>query len=495
MIDSSGGIVLVNREIERLFGYAREEILGKSIDMLVPDRFRGGHPGFRQGFFASPSVRAMGVGRELFGLRKDGVEVPVEIGLTPVATEEGLFVISSIVDITARKEAEQSRLRLEGQLRQAQKMEAIGTLAGGIAHDFNNILSGIVGYGELIAAGLTGQKAEDLAELLKAAMRGKLLVDRILTFSRRQEANRHPIDLGRVVEEGVRLLRSTLPASLRIEPRIADVGTRIVGDITSVQQVVMNLVTNAAYAMPLGGELAVKVENMYVRDSQARSHPDLREGPYALLTVRDSGTGIDPSIRERVFEPFFSTKPAGSGSGLGLAMVHGIMRDHDGAVLLDSVLGEGTTVRCHFPAVVVDAAEESTDVAAIPHGAGERVLYVDDEPMLARLGERKLSAIGYEVEAETDGTRALERFAAAAERYDLVVSDYLMPNLTGVELASAMTRVRPGIRILLLTGYLEDLPERDLRSAGICSVLKKPATLGELAFAVRAALDSRGHSG
>ena len=215
MTDARGLVVLVNREIERLFGYAREELLGKSVERLVPERFRSGHAGFRGGFMADAKVRAMGAGRDLYGLRKDGSEVPLEIGLTPVATGEGMFILASIVDISARKTAEAERRRLEEELRQAQKLEAIGTLAGGIAHDFNNILFGIVGYAELMGKAASPQAAAaDRAELLKAAARGKDLVDRILVFSRRQPTERQPLELGRTVEEAAKLLRATLPPAV-----------------------------------------------------------------------------------------------------------------------------------------------------------------------------------------------------------------------------------------------------------------------------------------
>ena len=215
MTDARGNIVLVNREIERLFGYAREELLGRSVETLVPERYRAGHGGFRGGFMADPKVRAMGAGRDLFGLRKDGTEVPVEIGLTPVATEEGMFILAAIVDIGARKTAETERHRLEEELRQSQKLEAIGTLAGGIAHYFNNILFGIVGYAELMGKGRTAEEmADDRAELLKAAARGKDLVDRILVFSRRQPTQRVALELGRTVAEAAKLLKATLPPAV-----------------------------------------------------------------------------------------------------------------------------------------------------------------------------------------------------------------------------------------------------------------------------------------
>jgi hypothetical protein len=491
MIDEEGSILLVNREVERMFGYERQELLGSSIEKLVPERFRGSHPEYRAGFFARPSVRSMGAGRELYGLRKDGVEFPVEIGLNPIETDEGLVVLSSIVDISARKQAEAARQQLEDQLRQAQKLEAVGTLAGGIAHDFNNVLGAIVGYAELALDALPAGSppVEDLQQVLQAAARGKQLVERILAFSRRQEPERAPLDLGKTVKDVLHLVRATLSAPVDLRERIAPGLPRVYADSTSVHQVLMNLATNALHAIAAGGRLEVTVEPTYVRDSLARSHPDLREGSYVLLSVHDDGIGMEPAVRERAFEPFFTTKAPGTGTGLGLAMVHGIMRDHDGAVLLDSEPGQGTTVRCFFPTLESGESPGALTAAAVPRGRGERILCVDDEPALALIGERRLRALGYEVETCTDAAGALAAFRADPNRYDLVVTDYLMPSMTGLDLARELVALRPDIRIVLLTGFLEKLAEGELQQIGIRCSLTKPLTWQDLAAAVRAVLD------
>ncbi len=493
MADAEGQIVLVNREIERLFGYVREELLGKPVELLVPERFHGGHPRDRREFTASPKVRAMGGGRELFGRRKDGSEVPLEVGLTPVITDEGMFVLASVVDISARVAAERGRRELEEQLRQSQKLEAVGTLASGIAHDFRNILNGIIGYAELMAKPLAG-KAEgaDLAQLRSYAERGRQLVDRILTFSRRADQVRQPVRLTQQVEEVLGLLRPTLPTAVDIRVQLDPEAPPVLADPTAVHQVLMNLCTNAAQAMPSGGQLSIVVEPLYVRDSLARANPDLHEGPYALLTVRDTGCGIDPAVIGRVFDPFFTTKPIGTGTGLGLAMVHGILHSHQGAVRLSSVVNEGTEVRCFFPAVEAVLTEPAPREDEVLPGKGERILFVDDEAPLARLGQRRLEGLGYRVTIATTCGQALAVFRADPYAFDLVLTDYTMPDRSGLELATELVRLRPDIPVLLTTGHVEEFAHSELRAAGIRAVLMKPVLLDDLAAGVARALTPQG---
>ncbi len=492
MTDATGAIVLVNREVERLFGYAREELLGKPVGLLVPARFRQGHGEFVTAYAADPKARAMGAGRELYGLRKDGTEVPVEIGLTPVATEDGLFVLAAVVDIGARKRAEEDRRRLEEDLRQVQKLEAVGTLAGGIAHDFNNILFGIMGYAEMAGKAKSRRRAAaDLAELVKAAARGRELVDRILAFTRRGPEERRPLALGAAVAEAVKLLRATLPPSIEVRERIAEDAPVILGDVTSVHQVLLNLATNAAHAMPGGGVLEIAVAPQYLTDSRVRLHAGLREGPYAELTVRDTGSGMDRATQERAFEPFFTTKPKGRGTGLGLSIVHGIVRRHEGAIELTSEPGEGTTVTCWFPALAADSEEEPGVEGEAPSGDGARVLLVEDEPALVELNARRLAELGYRVTVQRDAVAALGTFRRRPAEFDLLVSDHLMPRLLGLDLAREVHAVRPDLPIVLLTGYVEHLPEEAVRAAGVRRVVRKPVTLRELGAVLRGVLDGR----
>jgi len=490
MVDARGAIVLVNAEVERLFGYDREALYGRDVEILLPARHREGHPRFREAFRSNPSSRQMGAGRELSALRADGTEFPVEIGLTPVATEEGLFVIGSVVDITQRLNAERERQRLEEQLRQSQKMEALGTLAGGVAHDFNNVLAAIVGLAELIGQAVVDRPrtVSDVQELLLSARRGKELVDRILRFTRRQPVRMDTLDLVDTVHQATRLLRASLPPSIAIEFKMP-AGTRLVrGDATSLEQVLMNLATNAAHAMPGGGTLQLLVDDWYVRDSVARARPELREGPYVCVSVRDTGTGMDDATRSKAFEPFFTTKPPGEGSGLGLALVHGIMREHQGAVDLESTLGQGTTVRILIPALSGEL-ELTTQPHATPlRGRGERLLFIDDEASLMAIGRRQLEGLGYVVEAFSDPVTALRAFELDPGRFALVVTDYLMPGMNGMDFARALRAHRRDLPVVLLSGFIGDFTAAELESGGIRRILQKPVGLDGLSAAVQEAL-------
>jgi PAS domain S-box-containing protein len=480
---ADGRIRDCNDAFARTFGYAEPaELTGMSLSELLLADER--HRMVLERLSAGDVVQ----NAALVGRKAD--QSPVRVLLSAGTLRDDAFhdaaLHGTVVD-------DGERHRLEEQLRQAQKVEALGTLAGGIAHDFNNILAAILGHAELAREEANALVRQDIDVILHATGRGKQLVQRILSFSRRQALARRAIELPLIVDEAVAFLRTTLPKSVQLRTKVADDLPTVLADATAVEQVIMNLATNSWHAMPnASGIIEVAVERLYVRDSVARAHPELREGPHVTVAVHDDGAGMDPAVRARAFEPFFTTKGPGAGTGLGLAMVHGIMRQHDGAVEIESEPGRGTTVRCFFPVVASEEpeAEAAGDVAL--RGNGERILYVEDEPWLCAIGRRMLERLGYQVTTEVDPERAIELLRAHPDAFACIVTDYWMPGLTGVELARAMTRIRPGLAVVMLTGYAADLSDDALADAGIGRVHRKPAPVHELASAIRAVLEAHG---
>ena len=424
--------------------------------------------------------------REKRYLRKDGSDVWTNLTVSAMWTtgETPDLYIAIVQDITKRKE-------LEEQFRQAQKMEAVGTLAGGIAHDFNNILTSIHGYTELaqMTLGDNPEVRGHLDAVLQASSRAADLVRQILTFSRQQRPERLQIPLGPVVDETLKLLRATLPATIKFDAVLATDAPPVLADASQIHQILMNLGTNAWHAMKdRAGRLQVKLERYVVDEAEAAAQPRLKPGLYARVSVSDTGCGMDPSTLRRIFEPFFTTKLSGEGTGLGLAVVHGIMDSHDGAITVYSQPGEGTVFHLYFPAQAGDPAAAAAKEGAVPRGHGERILFVDDEELLAQLGRKMLVALGYEVEVATDPEVALAMVKGDPERFALVITDQTMPGMNGVALASQLRQIRPGLPIILTTGYSLSLTPERLEAAGVRQLLLKPSTGRSLGTAVHAAL-------
>ena len=373
-------------------------------------------------------------------------------------------------------------------------MEAIGTLAGGIAHDFNNILTGILMNVDLAKEDLTpGHPArESLGEIALAGRRAADLVGQILTFSRQREQERAPLHVEAVVTEALRLLRASLPSSIEIRSRVARDRAMILADGSRIHQIVMNLGTNAAHAMqPHGGALDVALETVIVNADEAIRRPDLREGRYVRLTITDTGHGMDRATIDRIFEPFFTTKAPGEGTGLGLSVVHGIVRSHDGVIAVTSEPGHGTTFQIHFP--VYEVRTPAFGISAVPRplGGHQRVLVVDDEPAVARSSARILERFGYGVTFHTDPTEALAAFREHPDAFDLVISDLTMPGLSGLELAREMLALRPGLPVILTSGYVDEDTLASALSLGVRDVLLKPVMANQLADAVRLAVTGK----
>jgi signal transduction histidine kinase/ActR/RegA family two-component response regulator len=428
------------------------------------------------------------------------IGVPIRGAAQPIAVM-GFFsreslkpdqdLLASLTAIGAQLGQFIEREQLAEQYRQAQKLEAIGTLAGGIAHDFNNIIAAITGYTELAKMDVS-DRPEVVAHLNavgKASSRAASLVRQILAFSRQQEHERKPMQLRHVVREAMDLLRATVPAMIEFDVSLATDLPPILADASQMHQVIMNLVTNACHAMGnQAGRLGVELESWQVDTELAQLHPGLRAGAYVRLSVSDTGHGMDAATVSRIFEPFFTTKAAGEGTGLGLAVVHGIMQAHEGVVTVYSEPGEGTVFRLYFPALASPASENATEAAPVPKGAGQRILFVDDEPALASLGGKVLERLGYSVQTQTSAALAVELVRAQPSAFDLVVTDLAMPLMTGTDLARELRQVRPDIPILLVTGHSATLTAERVQTMGIHDLLTKPLSVHALGTAVQRAL-------
>jgi signal transduction histidine kinase len=389
-----------------------------------------------------------------------------------------------------QKEA-MERLKAEGQLRHAQRMEAIGTFAGGVAHDFNNILAAIIGFTELML-GDTAEGSPDphhLGRVLQASLRGRDLVKQLLAFARKSEQGRKPLRLSSAIEEAMKLLRASIPATIDIRIDIKSESGSIYCDPGQVQQVLMNLCANAVDAMEeQKGTLGIELSDFEI--SPDADILDIRPGPHMRLSVSDTGRGIPPEILDRIFEPFFTTKGLGRGTGLGLSVVHGIVRSCDGAIKVESRPGEGTTFRVYFPRLHDRPVEERGAELTVPRGS-ERILFVDDEEMLVEMGKRMLEGLGYTVTAAMSSSEALELFQRDPARFDLVVTDQTMPEMTGLELSQQLLSVRDDIPVILSTGFSHLVDADTAEAAGIRAFVMKPLTRSELARTIRSVLDGK----
>ncbi len=485
-LDTSQRVLLFNRAAERMFGCRAAEVIGQPIDRFLPPRLRGAHADLVRRFGAtSASARPMGAGLEVTGVRADGAEFPLEASIARMEVAGEVVFGVALRDLSERRAQEQQREELERQLRQAQKMEAIGTLAGGIAHDFNNILGAILGNAELAAEDLPAAHParESVRHIHQAGLRARDLVHSILTFSRQREPTRESLDLTRVIAESLTLLKATLPSTITIRTPVTAGCPQVFADASQMVQVVMNLATNALHAMqPAGGTLELGLE------PATGTPPELPPGRYAHLWVRDTGRGMTPEVLERAFDPFFTTKPPDEGTGLGLAVVHGIIRAHGGTITARSEPGRGTQFDVILPAVA-QVAPAPALAGESSGGGAERILLVDDEPALVALGQRQLERMGYRVRGFTSPTDALAAIAADPAGVDLLITDLTMPSMRGTDLARAVQTLRPDLPILLSTGYGGAVTPEEIQTAGVRDILAKPATREMLARAVRAALD------
>jgi two-component system CheB/CheR fusion protein len=451
VVDELGNIDLASQRVETLFGYLPDETVGQPFDLLMPERFRGTYAQHVGDFAHAPRVREMGIGLELYALRKDGSEFPTEISLSPHQTPAGLVVIAAIRDITVRKQADIA-------LQQAQKMEAVGQLTSGVAHDFNNVLGAVIGNLDLLAEVIADNpKAARYAESsLAAALSGAELVKRLLAFSRRQPLHPKSLDLRETIVSVKPLIRRTISEQITIVESIADDLWLALADPSQIENAVLNLAINARDAMSEGGTLTIDCRNVTVDKYYAPAYgADFRPGDYVVISVTDTGHGMAPEVAARAFDPFFTTKEQGVGTGLGLSMVLGTMKQSGGSAQIYSEPGHGTTVRLLLPRTL--ESKKSDNGRAIGGDTlargNERVLVVEDDERIREVSYTMLTGLGYRVETAESADEALARISGG-ERFDLVFSDVVMPGrLTGITLAGELRTIDPRLKIILTSGY------------------------------------------
>ncbi len=482
LIDDLTGVILeVNLTASRMYGYSREEMLGMNErDISVTEEGLPGHhdPG---------SASAI----EYYHRRKDGTVFPVEISVTRLSWHGKDVRISAVRDETERLKAQVEHAKLEDKLRQAQKMEAIGTLAGGIAHDFNNILGIIVVNTELAMYEIPedGQAHENLEEVMKACIRARDMVRQILAFSRKDETRTKPVMVTPLVKESVKLFRSSMLDNMEIIQDIRSKWDVVMADPTQIHQVLMNLYNNAAYSLKeSGGTITVSSDNIEIVEEKTAGYQGLPSGKYLRLSVSDTGRGIQPDILDRIFDPYFTTKKFGEGTGMGLAIVHGIVKSHGGLINVESEPGKGAVFNVLLPVIEADIRIEDEYNILCPTGT-ERILFVDDEKPISDAMKLMLGRLGYEVTSSTDSTDALRLFRENSGAFDVIITDLVMPKMTGLEFSRAVMDIRPDIPVILCTGYSDMVDDEMIIKAGIRHRTSKPLLMSEMANLIREALD------
>lgn len=492
--DLSGRIRYLNPKVESTFGYTRGELLDQHVEVLVPHDAMARHAKRRAGFHAHPTARAAGIGLDLAGRRKDGSEFPVEVSLAPVDTSEGPHVLATVIDITARKVAENQLLR-------AQKLESVGRLAGGIAHDFNNVLFAIKGYAELLAEDLALERRSTLdadealhnvQAITVAATRAATLTAQLLAFSRQQVVHPEVLDINAAIEAVEPMLRPLIGEHIGLSVRLNPDAGRVRMAQGQLDQVLVNLVVNARDAMPDGGTITIESGNAELDAAYVGQHLDVLPGPYVYLAVSDTGEGMDAETRDHAFEPFYTTKEQGKGTGLGLATIYGVMQQAGGHVWLYSEPGIGSSFKLYFPRVDAPAIGPHASRTRPAGEAGGTLMVVEDESSVREMTTMVLRRAGYEVHPVADGAEALQRLSQLDAPIDVLVTDVIMPGMSGIELAETVLDRYPTAGVVMLSGYTAETLdlERVVGHGGI--FLSKPVPSEELLAAVASAAERRG---
>ena len=454
--DERGRITDLNESALRLFGYTSQELLGDTVEMLLPDRLRNSHETHRGSYATGPHVRPMGVGMELVGRRKDGTEIPVEVSLGPLVTKDGTLVACTIVDISERK-------KIEHQLRLAQRMEAIGQLAGGIAHDFNNLLAVIMGSADILVdeVPLGGSLAKKVEMIKKAASSAADLVRQLLAFSRQQMVQPLVLDTAKIVESTEAMLQRLIGDNIQLSVVVEEGVGFITADPGQIEQVLLNLAVNARDAMPQGGRLTIRACNVELDDTDKKKHDPVTPGRYVLLAVEDTGCGMDPKVQARIFDPFFTTKELGKGTGLGLATVYGIVKQSRGYVWVYSEVGQGTIFKVYLPRTdraILPQKQKEEEITGLQ--GSETILLAEDSESLREMARQYLESIGYTVLEANSGTQALQVAKDFKGRVDLLLTDIIMPEMGGPELADRIVSLRPEVKVIFTSGYTGDMIAR-----------------------------------
>ena len=485
LIDEKGVIRSFNRQAERTFGYAPSEVVGKNVNILMPEPYFSQHDGYLANYLRTGVAKIIGTGREVEGRRKDGSTFPLELVVNEFQIDKRRHFIGSVRDISARK-------KLELQLLQSQKMEAVGQLAGGVAHDFNNLLTVINGYSEILMTSLGPKdpKRDLLAQIHKAGERAGSLTRQLLAFSRKQILEPKVLDLNAEVTDAARMLRRLIGEDIllttNLNPKLGPVKV----DPGQMQQVLINLAVNARDAMPRGGMLTIETRNVRLDEAYCSTHPYVQPGNYSMLAVSDTGIGMDGATKARIFEPFYTTKVPGKGTGLGLAMVYGILKQSGGSIEVYSEPDRGATFKIYLPQVreQVSSGKSLHGLGVMPKGS-ETLLLVEDEDAVRALSGHVLRSCGYTVLEATNGKAAVQLLEGYKGPVDLVISDVVMPHLGGRQLAEQLAQLRPSLRILFLSGYTDDAVVRHGVLDESFAFLQKPFTTIGLAQKVREVLD------
>src|SRR6266851_5650944 len=478
-----GRIIDANTQALRMFGYERGELIGETIEMLLPERLRSPHREHRSGYIKEPRERPMGTGMDLIARRKDGTEFPVEIGLEPLVTREGVLISSTIVDITGRR-------KMEEPLRLSQRMQAIGKLAGGVAHDFNNLLGVIIGCADVVLYTLApGHPAAKKVEMIrKAGASAADLTRQLLAFSRQQMLQPRVLDLKEVVERTEVLLRRLIGENIQLAVSLEPSLGYVKADVGQVEQVLLNLAVNARDAMPNGGRLAIEARNVELDETYKEEHQQVIPGRYVMLAVEDTGLGMDRDTQLRIFDPFFTTKELGKGTGLGLATVYGIVKQRGGYIWVYSEIGQGSVFKVYLPRVGQSAQSPKREAEEEICNGSETILLAEDSDPLRAMAREYLESVGYTVLEAVSGKDALQRAKEFDGTIHVLLTDVVMPEMSGPELAEQLTLHRPGTKVVFTSGYTDDAIARQGILDSKVAFIQKPYRPRALAKKIREVL-------